>query len=306
MMTSPHDNKPPAGKDKPHISTAPKTLRPPQEPAPKCPRCDSSNTKFCYYNNYSLTQPRHFCKTCRRYWTKGGALRNVPIGGGCRKTKKTKPSSDNSSGTSSDVGGLKFFQGISPTMDFQLNFPKPSPNYTPLFNQFSSIDNLSNTCGALSSNPCFNLDPSAGTSSSPMGFKFQEMGSLNFQNYNLTSSIESLSSINQDLHWKLQRQRLAMLFSGDNNNNNYQKENNYTLPPSFDQTHVQNQKPQPILFQNLDFSKRPEISCGNNNTSLPTEWFFDNSYETANPTPATSGGDLEEDNNNWNGIQGLY
>ncbi|KAJ6809252.1 uncharacterized protein M6B38_161020 [Iris pallida] len=53
----------------------------------RCPRCDSSNTKFCYYNNYNLTQPRHFCKTCRRYWTKGGALRNVPIGGGCRKTR---------------------------------------------------------------------------------------------------------------------------------------------------------------------------------------------------------------------------
>lgn len=53
----------------------------------RCPRCDSSNTKFCYYNNYNLTQPRHFCKTCRRYWTKGGALRNVPIGGGCRKSK---------------------------------------------------------------------------------------------------------------------------------------------------------------------------------------------------------------------------
>ncbi|EEF40024.1 zinc finger protein, putative [Ricinus communis] len=55
----------------------------------RCPRCDSSNTKFCYYNNYNLTQPRHFCKTCRRYWTKGGALRNVPIGGGCRKNKNT-------------------------------------------------------------------------------------------------------------------------------------------------------------------------------------------------------------------------
>ncbi|KAJ8444692.1 hypothetical protein Cgig2_030366 [Carnegiea gigantea] len=30
-----------------------------------CPRCNSTNTKFCYYNNYSLTQPRYFCKTCR-------------------------------------------------------------------------------------------------------------------------------------------------------------------------------------------------------------------------------------------------
>ncbi|XP_019444714.1 PREDICTED: dof zinc finger protein DOF2.2-like [Lupinus angustifolius] len=59
----------------------------PQNQNLRCPRCDSSNTKFCYYNNYNLSQPRHFCKTCRRYWTKGGALRNVPIGGGCRKSK---------------------------------------------------------------------------------------------------------------------------------------------------------------------------------------------------------------------------
>lgn len=57
----------------------------------KCPRCDSLNTKFCYYNNYNLSQPRHFCKACRRYWTKGGVLRSVPVGGGCRKNKKTRP-----------------------------------------------------------------------------------------------------------------------------------------------------------------------------------------------------------------------
>ncbi|XP_074355372.1 dof zinc finger protein DOF3.6-like [Apium graveolens] len=55
-----------------------------------CPRCDSTQTKFCYFNNYSLTQPRHFCKTCRRYWTRGGALRSVPVGGGCRRNKRTK------------------------------------------------------------------------------------------------------------------------------------------------------------------------------------------------------------------------
>ncbi|XP_077241352.1 uncharacterized protein LOC143881900 [Tasmannia lanceolata] len=60
------------------------------ELAPNCPRCDSSNTKFCYYNNYSLTQPRYFCKGCRRYWTKGGSLRNVPVGGGCRKNRRGK------------------------------------------------------------------------------------------------------------------------------------------------------------------------------------------------------------------------
>lgn len=65
----------------------------PHPPPQKCPRCDSLQTKFCYYNNYSLTQPRYYCKSCRRYWTHGGTLRNVPIGGGCRKSKRalTRP-----------------------------------------------------------------------------------------------------------------------------------------------------------------------------------------------------------------------
>lgn len=71
----------------------------------KCPRCDSSNTKFCYFNNYSLTQPRHFCKTCRRYWTRGGALRNVPVGGGCRRNKRSKGSSSKSPVSSADRQG---------------------------------------------------------------------------------------------------------------------------------------------------------------------------------------------------------
>ncbi|XP_040378361.1 dof zinc finger protein DOF3.6-like [Oryza brachyantha] len=75
---------------------------PQPEPALKCPRCDSTNTKFCYYNNYSLSQPRHFCKTCRRYWTRGGSLRNVPVGGGCRRNKRsTKPSTSSAAGASS-------------------------------------------------------------------------------------------------------------------------------------------------------------------------------------------------------------
>ncbi|KAD4385389.1 hypothetical protein E3N88_25557 [Mikania micrantha] len=72
----------------------------------KCPRCESLNTKFCYYNNYNLSQPRHFCKSCRRYWTKGGVLRNVPVGGGCRKTKRSKPKSGGKN-TSSDAGDRK-------------------------------------------------------------------------------------------------------------------------------------------------------------------------------------------------------
>ncbi|XP_047967295.1 dof zinc finger protein 1-like isoform X2 [Salvia hispanica] len=68
-------------------------MRPQKEEAVKCPRCNSANTKFCYYNNYSLSQPRYFCKTCRRYWTEGGSLRNIPVGGGSRKNKRSSPSS---------------------------------------------------------------------------------------------------------------------------------------------------------------------------------------------------------------------
>ena len=108
-----------------------KKARPQKDQALNCPRCNSTNTKFCYYNNYSLTQPRHFCKTCRRYWTKGGALRNVPIGGGCRKNKKVKSSpSSRFSGDlkdpsfPGDLGGFKFYHhGISPSLDFHLCIP---------------------------------------------------------------------------------------------------------------------------------------------------------------------------------------
>ncbi|CAH2079897.1 unnamed protein product [Thlaspi arvense] len=52
-----------------------------------CPRCHSMETKFCYYNNYNVNQPRHFCKKCQRYWTAGGTMRNVPVGAGRRKNK---------------------------------------------------------------------------------------------------------------------------------------------------------------------------------------------------------------------------
>ncbi|WCJ35797.1 Dof zinc finger protein 4 [Euphorbia peplus] len=69
----------------------------------KCPRCDSLNTKFCYYNNYNLSQPRHFCKSCRRYWTKGGVLRNVPVGGGCRKTKRSSKPKQTATSTTTDT-----------------------------------------------------------------------------------------------------------------------------------------------------------------------------------------------------------
>ncbi|KAG0454119.1 hypothetical protein HPP92_025423 [Vanilla planifolia] len=64
-----------------------------KEPSLRCPRCESSNTKFCYYNNYSQAQPRYLCRACRRYWTEGGALRNVPVGGAskCKRGRLSAP-----------------------------------------------------------------------------------------------------------------------------------------------------------------------------------------------------------------------
>ncbi|XP_068662650.1 cyclic dof factor 1-like [Aristolochia californica] len=63
-----------------------KILKKPDKILP-CPRCNSLDTKFCYYNNYNVNQPRHFCKNCQRYWTAGGTMRNVPVGAGRRKNK---------------------------------------------------------------------------------------------------------------------------------------------------------------------------------------------------------------------------
>ncbi|OEL17815.1 Dof zinc finger protein DOF3.6 [Dichanthelium oligosanthes] len=59
-----------------------------------CPRCRSTETKFCYYNNYSLSQPRHFCRTCRRYWTHGGALRDLPFSSSIQRRRRRNKSSN--------------------------------------------------------------------------------------------------------------------------------------------------------------------------------------------------------------------
>lgn len=286
-----------------------------QQAALKCPRCESTNTKFCYYNNYSLTQPRHFCKTCRRYWTKGGALRNVPIGGGCRKTKKLKSSSSSSSSnsklTAADSPAFKFFTGISPSIDFQLNAALGvglSSSSSPFPRSCFSLDHQTPTsptanCSFMGLNYDNNL---------PLIHNFSSNLNLQAENTNsLASSIESLSSLNQDLHWKLQQQRLAMIF-GDHDHHQVQNKD-------------QNQKLlQPILFQNLEAPKQ-DHSCFNNhprkesaaasttgdNDATTTEWFFgNNSYDHHHQVSATnssrniggSAGGSGWSNNN-NGVQ---
>lgn len=94
-----------------------------------CPRCSSMDTKFCYFNNYNVNQPRHFCKACHRYWTAGGALRNVPVGAGRRKNRPLGP----------NVGANHHHHHRAPpAAGFNLAFPNaaasspnsPSPVYT--------------------------------------------------------------------------------------------------------------------------------------------------------------------------------
>ncbi|WKA00931.1 hypothetical protein VitviT2T_019247 [Vitis vinifera] len=103
---------------------------PQPETALKCPRCESTNTKFCYFNNYSLSQPRHFCKACRRYWTRGGALRNVPVGGGCRRNKRSKGNRSKSPVTGERQGGSSSASAVpsnSCTSDMIGHLPPPPP-----------------------------------------------------------------------------------------------------------------------------------------------------------------------------------
>ncbi|XP_074584226.1 uncharacterized protein LOC141840206 [Curcuma longa] len=137
----------------------------PEQPL-NCPRCDSTNTKFCYYNNYSLSQPRHFCKTCRRYWTRGGALRSVPVGGGCRRNKRSNKSTGGSSSkstadrqagggtssTSSTATGGGAGSGISPGMPQPGQFPFLASMPTTLAD-YGAANNLASNFGILTMDP---------------------------------------------------------------------------------------------------------------------------------------------------------
>ncbi|XP_078154546.1 dof zinc finger protein 1-like [Carex rostrata] len=115
-----------------------------------CPRCNSTNTKFCYYNNYSLTQPRYFCKACRRYWTEGGSLRNVPVGGGSRKNKKPSSSSSSFShpGSSSNPtnklpSGLNLGFNTFPNLESNTNVTATSTSNTNSSSVFGSYAPMS-------------------------------------------------------------------------------------------------------------------------------------------------------------------
>ncbi|KAK9055368.1 hypothetical protein SSX86_026451 [Deinandra increscens subsp. villosa] len=125
------------------------------EPGLNCPRCNSTNTKFCYFNNYSLTQPRHFCKTCRRYWTRGGALRNVPVGGGCRRNNKRSNKNRTRSKSPTQKGTKSISDHQSPSRCSNENIatgtqlPHPPSLQMPFMSSYGGVNNITSSLGGL-------------------------------------------------------------------------------------------------------------------------------------------------------------
>lgn len=180
----------------------------PEEPL-KCPRCNSVNTKFCYYNNNNLSQPRHLCKCCRRYWTIGGIIRGIPIGGTSRKCKLTeqqhfsktprlaKPATDSNS-----------------CVNLPLNQPLVQQNSNPIvkFGQLTKQQHFSKTPrpvkSASDSNSCANLplnQPLVQQNSNPTG-QFGSFTSL-MTTLNLASlehNVRNVAAVKQPLDFQQQ------------------------------------------------------------------------------------------------------
>ncbi|KAL2516674.1 Dof zinc finger protein DOF4.6 [Abeliophyllum distichum] len=130
--------------------------RPQKDQALNCPRCNSTNTKFCYYNNYSLSQPRYFCKTCRRYWTEGGSLRNIPVGGSLRKNKRSSSSSISSKNISDGYSNLTVSQSQNPNIeeprDLNLGFSIPPLGFETCTNIVNKDNNILSSSSSATSN----------------------------------------------------------------------------------------------------------------------------------------------------------
>ncbi|KAL7140981.1 hypothetical protein ABFS83_08G024000 [Erythranthe nasuta] len=117
-----------------------KTLKKPDKIIP-CPRCNSMETKFCYFNNYNVNQPRHFCKNCQRYWTAGGTMRNVPVGAGRRKNKNSTPQFRHLIVPEALPNGGHHSPTLNPNATL-LTFGSDSP--TPLCESMSSVLHITN------------------------------------------------------------------------------------------------------------------------------------------------------------------
>ncbi|XP_076915289.1 uncharacterized protein LOC143574585 isoform X1 [Bidens hawaiensis] len=166
-----------------------KNIRPQKPQALNCPRCNSAHTKFCYYNNYSLSQPRYFCKTCRRYWTDGGSLRNVPVGGGSRRNNR---SSSSSSSSSVPAMSKNQYQIMAPQVASLIT---QNPNKTIIQGQGQSQDlnlgytNISLQFGNLPYNPNTTTTTSSSQQFSAMEFLKSGLGSLPYNPNSTTNTM---------------------------------------------------------------------------------------------------------------------
>lgn len=161
--------------------------RPQKEQAINCPRCNSTNTKFCYYNNYSLSQPRYFCKTCRRYWTEGGSLRNVPVGGGSRKNKRSNNNNNNNNCSSSSTSSSSSLSSSKKLLLSDL----PNPNDLNL--TYNPIPNSTGiACNVISSFSDFMALPLSHPSAN-------SAYSLNMPNNLLYTSASTITGLQSDL-----------------------------------------------------------------------------------------------------------
>ncbi|CAI9763475.1 unnamed protein product [Fraxinus pennsylvanica] len=262
-------------KGKSQSSGSHQTAATPQEAALKCPRCDSSDTKFCYYNNYSLTQPRYYCKTCRRYWTKGGTMRNLPVGaghvrGGWWKNKKNKSSlrvSQHYSTGSSNRGKLNLpaTASISPFGLYQMHLALQKCVLTAMENLQQSLVLIFTPSG---NSPLMGFNfhfPSVfkhGAGTPGLSHGVQKRGSFLNPHCDLATSFESLISINQDIHLKLQQQRLITMeiFNQDYTHRVFDKFSqgkkiwgSSAAESNVSSTNLEHQiqKPKSISFQNL-------------------------------------------------------
>ncbi|KAJ4703507.1 Dof zinc finger protein like [Melia azedarach] len=211
-----------------------------QQQPQKCPRCESLNTKFCYYNNYSLSQPRYFCKTCRRYWTQGGTLRNVPVGGGCRKGKRTKTSSSGENSRSS--------QSLPPALPQQVQ------------------QNLTTDQSILSSNPLITTGPvlrtkETGNLAAPSSIS--SMGSF-YPTGGFLSSLASIQPLNHPQPFNHQPLNQALnVGAGDQmgGSSNLGLLQGYSSVPSFGSSqHQQIQQTQIYQMGNRDKTVNPMYS----------------------------------------------
>lgn len=239
-------------------SSVERKARPQKEQALNCPRCNSTNTKFCYYNNYSLSQPRYFCKTCRRYWTEGGSLRNIPVGGGSRKNKRPSsnspsnlnppkklpdlvqqnPNSNNNTPQDLNLGIYSTAPHHHPFMHLP-SFDHTNPKDLQLNTSSSALELLTGMTGSavrgLSSfipmHQAMSGDPSVynNSGSSSGGFHLPEFkSSLNFSldgfgsNYGSFQGVEGSSG--KQLLFPFED--LRQVSSGNNNNHNHNDDDN--------------------------------------------------------------------------------